>query len=257
MTEYFRHRPGTVGLFFCGSVAEDTADLSSDLDVRVIVAEEHFEQFCAERETAPATWGQLLFNTGAMESHVCVSHFAPLVKVDVFYYRRNDLAPSPWIARGVRILLDAQGAVQNLVERSVGMVFRTEPAAGNRTINDALAGAHEVIRRVERGELAYAQLLLAKVRWHMAVAEAYLHDKPPIGLSHFETRCNDDELLRAVTDSHPLHRGDSILVALKRLLPILRRQMTALQDRFSLDRNPARDEMSLSIMEKWQLQCGS
>jgi predicted nucleotidyltransferase len=251
LTDYFRERPGVVGLFVSGSVAEGTADAWSDLDVRVVVEEKHFKQFCAQRHTAPESWGQLFFNTGAMGPHMCVSHFAPLVKVDVFYYRPADLVPSPWIARGVRVLLDEHGVVRDLMERSAGMTFRADLAEVDWTINNAFANAHEVVRRVERGELAYAQSLLAAVRWHIAVAEAYLHDRPPTALAHFETDCDDRKVLQAVADSHPPHNAESIMAALKGLLPLLRRQIASLGQRFSLGRDAERDEASMAVVEGW------
>lgn len=254
LTDYFCERPGVVGLFVSGSVAEGTADAWSDLDVRVVVDGVHFEELCAQRHAAAENWGKLLFNTGAMGPNMCVSHFVPLVKVDVFYYRPADLNPSPWIARGIRVLLDDHGVVRDLIQRSAGMTFRPDPAEVNRTINNAFANMHEVVRRVERGELAYAQSILAAVRWNIAVAEAYLHDRPPTGLAHFETDCDDVEVLRAVA-ADPPHEAQSILVALKGLLPVLRKQMVALEKQFALCRNAERDEASLAVVERWELLC--
>lgn len=254
MRDYFVHKAGTMALFVRGSVAEGTADPWSDIDFAVVVEDSAFARFCAERHSAPQQWGDLLFNSGSMGRNMCVSHFAPFIKVDVFYYRAGDLSPSPWHARGIQVLYDPQGVVRDLCERSRGMSFRAEPEAVNRNINQALASAHEVLRRVERGELAYAQSILDSLRHNVALADDFLHDRPAMGLSHVETRCSDPHLLAALDAAHPRsHAPAAILAAAQSLVPILREQIAAMTAKFSLDRCSERDGAILAIISEWQL----
>lgn len=254
MCDYFVHKADTMALFVRGSIAEGTADPWSDIDFAVVVRDASFERFCTERHSAPQQWGDLLFNSGAMGPNMCVSHFAPFIKVDVFYYCAADLSPSPWHARGLRILHDPHGVVRELCERSRRMSFRAEPETVNRNINQALASAHEVLRRVERGELAYAQSILDSLRRNLALADDFLHDRPTMGLSHFEARCTDPRLLAALGAAYPRgHEPAAILQAVQALVPMLREQIAAMAAKFSLDRCGEHDEATLTIVSEWQL----
>lgn len=255
MCEYFRSRPGVLGMFLRGSLAEGTADAWSDIDFAVVVGPEAFDRFCTERHTAPQAWGKLLLNSGSMGRHMCVSHFEPFIKVDAFYYRPADLVPSARYAHGIGILHDEMGVVRSLVKRSRGLTFEAEPAAVNHGINQAIAGAHEVVRRVERGELAYAQAILADVRHHVAVLDDCLHNRPPMGLSHFETRCRDPQVLAAVTESHPKgHKAEAILAGVQSLVAVLQVQIEILAGRLPLGRCSERDQASVAIVQQWRLQ---
>lgn len=255
MVESFRHRPGMLAMFLRGSLAEGTADAWSDIDFSVVVDDEHFDTFCTERHAAPEKWGELLFNSGSMGPNMCVSHFAPCVKVDVFYYRPADLAPSAWFTRAIRVFHDERGIVSKIIERSRGLDFHPDPSAINHSINQAIGSAHEVIRRIERGELGYAREILTDVRRRVAFLDDFLNNRPPAGLAHFETRCADPATRHAIAASHPRsHEPAAILAALKSLMPILARQIAALGAALTPARDVERDHKSLSLVVEWKLE---
>jgi len=235
-------------------IAEGLADPWSDIDFAVIVDDESFDQFVNARHAAPEHWGELLFNSGAMGRNMCMSHFEPFIKVDVFYYRTRDLKPSPWFARPIRVEYDRLGVVEAVIRQSKLLTFAAEPSTANHIVNQAMASAHEVIRRLERGELAYAQSILTSLRENIAQVDDLLHDRAPLGLPRFETRCDDPNLQRAIAISHPqAHDPGCILAALQSLVGVLQRQMAELEDRLLLARNKDRDRQSLSLVTEWKL----
>lgn len=248
IAEYFANRTGVLGIFVCGSMADESADAASDIDVRVVVTPETFDEFCSNRHAAPESWGELLFNSGSMAPSMRVSHFRPIVKVDVFYYRPEDLRPSPWFTLPVKVLLDRDHSIMRLLEQSAGMTFSAPPEAVNETINQLLACTHEILRRVHRGELAYAQTILNEMRQLMIAADEHLGKRPPYGFSHFESECGDPALLDLIRKSYCGYESEPILRVAHRLATHFAKQLSRLNNAFALQRNDARDAAALRVI---------
>jgi predicted nucleotidyltransferase len=244
IADYFSNRSGVLGLFLCGSIAEETADAASDIDFRVVVTPESYDEFCSMRDEAPESWGELLFNSGTMSNSMRVSHFRPFVKVDVFYYRPADLRPSPWYALPVTVLLDRDHTIAQVVKQSVGMTFTATAQQVNEAINQALACGHEILRRVHRGELGYAHHILDELRLLLITHDEFLHGRPPLGFAHFEELCADPLLLNAIRETYRHYDSDAVLESMQSLAHELNRQLTQLNNAFDLGRSPSRDAAS-------------
>ena len=63
VTEYFLARKGVEALYIQGSVAAGSADEFSDIDFRIVIQPEFYEQYISERFSAPQNWGEWLFKT--------------------------------------------------------------------------------------------------------------------------------------------------------------------------------------------------
>jgi predicted nucleotidyltransferase len=247
MLVYFRDREGVKALFVSGSLAAGTSDAWSDIDFRVVVAPEHYEAFLAERNMAPAAWGELLFNQVRPGSIHSVSHFRPFFKVDTFYYRPEYLIPSPWFTLPTRVLYDPDGLVQRVIRQSQGLEFAASAERVELSIRLGLAAAHEVLRRASRGELAYAEVILDELRQAVIDADDYLNGRPWYGFSHFESRA-DPSVVAAVHGSYCPLEQEVILTSLARLSELFGRQIVQLHQQFSLSRAAGEDEAALEAV---------
>jgi predicted nucleotidyltransferase len=141
--------PGVIGIVLAGSLASDSSDAYSDIDLRAITTPEAHADLVGARLSAPASWGELLFNEWSEGGTRCVSHFRPFLKADVFYINVNDFHPSPWLRFPATILLDRTGVVRDVLNRSRDLPFDPPPDSEvSRILSKGLAAAHEVVRRV-------------------------------------------------------------------------------------------------------------
>ena len=179
---YFAKRPDMVGVWLGGSLPAGSADAYSDIDLKVIATLDEQTGLVAERLEMPAHRGELLFNGWLDGAFYCISHFRPFFKVDVFYLSTEMWRPSPWLKFPAKICLDRTGAVRDVIERSTKLPFPPPSSQEvSRVLSKALAGAHEVVRRLRRGELFFAQTLLEELRFHMIRLEDWIRAADPSG----------------------------------------------------------------------------
>ncbi len=165
--------PRVRAAFVGGSLGAGDEDLYSDIDLRIVVDAQDVDDFVANKTVRPQQWGPVLFyeDLGPRVAHT-VAHFEGFIKVDCFYYRVADLAPSlAW--QSIRILHDPAGLMGDVLRRSQSLVYHPSAAEVERWRYKVLAYAHEVYRRCRRGELSYARKMLiglagyAMAGWHM------------------------------------------------------------------------------------------
>ncbi|TCV76404.1 hypothetical protein EDE05_108226 [Neorhizobium sp. R1-B] len=161
---WFKSDVSVLGIFLGGSVAAESADAYSDIDLRIVVASEQHSQFVEKRREIPAQWPGFLFNERLPNTPHCVSHFLPFGKIDIFYFDAARLVPSPWYRLPIRILHDPTGIVAEVVEQSAGLTFAVRADELDISISKGLAAAQETYRRAKRGELFYAQTLLDELK---------------------------------------------------------------------------------------------
>lgn len=54
-------RTGVEGVFLGGSIARGDEDLYSDIDLRIVVSEIHFEEYVKDKQRIAAEFGEVLF----------------------------------------------------------------------------------------------------------------------------------------------------------------------------------------------------
>lgn len=169
---FYRNLPSVLGLFLGGSLATGGEDAFSDIDLRVVGDPGQFTALIQDRTLYPKAFGAWLFNEpGASSGQVCVSHFAPFNKLDVVYYRPQDLRPLPYFGAGIRILHDPQGLVGRVQDasRRLRQVFQGE--ALDNLCHQLYAFAHEAYRRMVRQEFLYAQSLMVAVKERLVLLD--------------------------------------------------------------------------------------
>lgn len=246
---WFKGDPNILGIFLGGSVAADRADAYSDIDLRIVVAPERHSHFVGKRQEIPKQWPGFLFNEWVPGTQHCVSHFQPFGKIDLFYYDAAKLTPSPWYGLPIKILHDPTGIVTDLVRRSEGLTFTVKDEDVDFSISKGLAAAHETYRRVERGELFYAQSLLDELRHHMMQADDWLHDRTPetMTMAKFEKR-GSCAVLADLDKSYCPCEGEAVSAALRSLVRGYRNQVLALHEKFQLSRPLKNDMAALDIV---------
>lgn len=246
---FFSSDPAVVGIFLAGSLAAESADAWSDIDLRVVVKPDRHRQFVGERREIPKLWPGFLFNEWTPNAQHCVSHFRPFGKIDIFYHSTDALTPSSWYRLPIRILHDPEGIVAALVESSRDLRFTVTEDDLDFSISKGLAAIHETYRRAQRGELVYAQTLLDELRQHIIHADDWLHDRTPETsvMRKFEMRASPT-VLAALKASYCPCEVDAVLVALRSLSKLYRAQVEALHGKFDISRPLASDLEALDII---------
>lgn len=210
---------------------------------------EKHEWFVEHRREVPASWPDFLFNEWRPGTIHCVSHFRSFVKIDIFYFSEDELEPSPWYTLPVRILFDRHGVVERLVRRSAELRFEVREEDIDYSISKGLAAAHEAFRRVQRGELLFAQTLLEELRFHIIQADDWLFDRTPRTqlFSKYDER-GSREVIESLRNSFCGCDKPALLVSLAALSQLYRRQIMQLHRRFELSRNPESDLTALDLI---------
>ena len=249
MISYFKEKEEITGIFISGSLAEGTADEYSDIDFRVIVDEKHIDEFIKNRLIIPENWGDLLYNEYSTGwKNMCVSHFKPFIKVDVFYYTEWDLYPSLWQNKGITIILDKKGFLQKIVDKSKTLTFEISNEEINILINKGLALVHEVYRRVMRNELIYANDLLNALRQRLIDYDDLLNENLLEGCSHYEKRGNK-LLIDLFHESYITFDKYSLLNQLYKLIEVLQKNIQDLDLKYKLQRDKNKDLYSLNLLK--------
>lgn len=244
--EYFFVKEGIEALYVQGSVAAGSTDEFSDIDLRVVIQPEMYEQYISERFSAPKHWGDWLYNEWTSKSWVCVSHFKPFNKIDVLYFKLEELQPSPWFLLPTQVIYDQKNLVKQAMQASEGLEFTLEIEEVERLVGKGLAYAEEVYRRVMRGELFYAQSLLDDFRGLLMQLDDYFRKEPP-SASRFERR-GSNPLIKVLKSSYTVLDRQSILYALGKLLKSYHVQVVNLHKILPLQRNQETDSYWINVI---------
>lgn len=159
--------PFILAVFYGGSIGNDSSDNYSDIDLRIVIAEEAFEQYLEEKENRAARWGNLLFFESTPYSSFSAAHYDNFIKVEIFYYRLKDVLPSFWL-RNIEVFYDSTEMLEDIVAKSRQLTF--EPSIEDVELwrTKFFASLHELYRRMMRQERYYALSCLDTMRFLMA-----------------------------------------------------------------------------------------
>jgi predicted nucleotidyltransferase len=236
---HFRHVPGVLGVLLQGSLPAGTADEFSDIDLRVVAEAETYGRLLEDRIDAPTKWGDFLFNESG-KNH-CISHFRPFVKLEVYYFRAEEMKPSPWYRSPVEIPFDPQGLIADVVLRSQTLAHEVEPASLDFVISKGLDCACEVFRRTRRGQVIHAQELLPMLRKCIIQADDWIAGRPP-DLQRFRHEERLDSIVRDLIEDSFVGSDPRVLEAsMLTLLKYFREQVVRLYEMFPVPRSLQND----------------
>ncbi|MGB7999203.1 MAG: hypothetical protein WCF60_03790, partial [Anaerobacillus sp.] len=110
----------------------------------------------------------LFFEDLPWTSH-SVAHFDTFVKVDTFYYRKEDIQPSVWL-KNIKIIHDSSGLVHEVQKKSMSLSYQLQAEDIEIWRNKFFAYIHEAYRRAMRNEVYYALHCIDNLRLSMTTA---------------------------------------------------------------------------------------
>ena len=137
----------------------------------------------------------------------------------------------------------------DVIERSKGLTFKDTDDEIDRSVSKGIASAHEAYRRVQRGELFFAQSLLDSVRYYMILADDWINNRPPRAVTFSKLEQRGSELIiKAFENTYVGPDGLRIDGALMELLFAYRRQVIDLHEKFRLHRSPKSDLYAIDFI---------
>lgn len=160
--------PGILAVFYGGSIGNGDADQYSTIDLRIIVADEAFDQYWADKQNRAGRWGNILFFKEVAHLNYSTAHYEPFVKVDIFYYRLKDILPSFWL-RNIEVFYDSTGILVDIVSKSRQLTYKPSVEDIDLWRTKFFASLHEWYRGMMRSEYYYALNCLDHLRLFMAM----------------------------------------------------------------------------------------
>jgi predicted nucleotidyltransferase len=255
---FFTAQDDVLGIFLGGSIAAGTSDTYSDIDLRVIATPEGQARLLAGRLEWPAQWGDFLFNEWLIETQVCVSHFRPFTKMDVFYWTPEMFKPSPWFKLPTTVFLDRTGVIRDVLAASRLLPFAPpEDLEVSRILSKALATVHETVRRARRQELFYAQSLLEQSRAYIMQLDTWLQRWNPEQSVDLKMHHRlSPALMQVLERSYVGFDANAVEAAVIGLTTHLRQQIPRLHEAFHMARPMANDLCAADIVCERQVEGG-
>lgn len=158
-----------LAVFYGGSLGNGNTDLYSDIDLRVVVKDEVFEEYRLNKKQRAKNWGKVLFFEDFPWAAYSIAHYDVFIKVDTFYYKTKDIQPSVWL-QNIKIVHDTTGLMKKVLEKSTGLSYRPSIQEIETWRAKFFAHVHETYRRVMRKEIYYALHSLDNLRLSMTTA---------------------------------------------------------------------------------------
>ncbi|WP_343033584.1 aminoglycoside 6-adenylyltransferase [Virgibacillus ihumii] len=158
-----------LSVFYGGSIGNQNTDLYSDIDLRIVVNDKVFENYRQRKKQRAEKWGRVLFFEDNPEARHTVAHYETFVKVDVFYYKAEEIHSSVWL-KNIKIVQDIHGFMENVSKKSMKLSYVPTLQEVENWRNKFFAYAHETYRRAMRSEFYYALRCLDNLRFCVVTA---------------------------------------------------------------------------------------
>jgi hypothetical protein len=177
------------GIFLSGSLANNTFDSYSDIDLRYVIETNDLKEVIEIYKNQ--LHDKILFFEPCSFENAFIAHFRDFFKADVFFYTKDMLQPDPYLSE-IKIIDDSDGFLKKLKHDSESLEFKMQSETFNFYVDKYIATAHECYRRVKRGEYLYANELLFHMKSIIMLFEDLIHDKPQLGFYKAERRLSKD-----------------------------------------------------------------
>lgn len=241
------------GIFLGGSLAKGNEDRFSDIDLRIVVSKDHFDDYVRNKQGIAAGFGEVLFfeqlNPNASYT---IAHYSNFLKVDFFIYAFADLHPSVWL-QGMKILFDPTGALHEILNESSQMKYEVTKEEVEMWQGKVFAYIHEVYRRTMREEYYYALTTINNLRsfivngWNM---EADRQSNATWDWSKVEGERSELEQWQLIFLKNWMCDRDQseIMKTLYSMIPEIRRLHSALCEKTGLEGNQKRFDQVLNLV---------
>ncbi|MHA6260183.1 hypothetical protein ACXYMX_09745 [Sporosarcina sp. CAU 1771] len=158
-----------IAVFYGGSIGNEDTDVYSDIDLRIVVRNEAFEEYRDNKKKRAEKWGEVLFFEDLPYVNYSTAHYDNFVKVNTFYYRLKDLLPSASL-RNIEVFYDESEMLEDIVKKSNQMQLKFTKEDVELWRTKFFAYLHELYRRVMRNELYYGLRYLDNLRFSIVTA---------------------------------------------------------------------------------------
>lgn len=158
-----------LAVYYGGSIGNNNTDLYSDIDLRIVVKDDVFEEYRLNKKQRATNWGKVLFFEDFPWASHSIAHYHSFIKVDSFYYKAQDLQPSVWL-QNIKIVHDTDDLMKDILEESMKLSYKPTVQEVEIWRNKFFATVHEAYRRMMRKEIYYALHFLDNLRLSMVAA---------------------------------------------------------------------------------------
>ena len=155
-----------LAVFYGGSIGNEETDLYSDMDLRIVVKDEVYEEYRLNKKQRASNWGNVLFYEDFHWANYSTAHYRSFIKVDSFYYKTEQMKPSIWTQK-LKIVHDPTGLIHGLLTKSAALTYSPTILEIEHWRTKFFAYLHEAYRRVMRKEIYYALHNLDNLRLSM------------------------------------------------------------------------------------------
>lgn len=231
-----------LAVFYGGSIGNRNTDLYSDIDLRIVVKDEMFEEYRLNKRERAKNWGKVLFFEDFPWATYIVAHYDNFIKVDTFYYRKEDIQPSVWL-QNISIVFDTTGFMEEILKKSMNLFFRPTVQEVEIWRTKFFAYVHEAYRRVNRKEMYYALNCLDNLRVSMAMAWYMDKGLQPNAFGDWakyegERSELDNWQLALLADWHSSREPNDLMDVLKKIIPEFKKTHKSLCEKVEIEEEP-------------------
>ncbi|HEY4552795.1 MAG TPA: hypothetical protein VIG80_06345 [Bacillaceae bacterium] len=231
-----------LGVFYGGSIGNNNTDLYSDIDLRIIVKDEVFEEYRLNKKQRAKNWGTVLFFEDFPWAAHSIAHYDTFIKVDTFYYKARDIHPSVWL-QNIKIVRDTENFLKDVLEKSAKLLYLPTVQEVEIWRTKFFAYVHEAYRRVKRKEIYYALQCIDHLRlsmvtgWYMDAGVQPNTFGDWAKLEGSRSRLNGWQL-NLLEKWHSSREPDEILQVTKSIIPEFMKVHRSLCGKLEMDENP-------------------
>ncbi|MBU7592776.1 hypothetical protein [Metabacillus halosaccharovorans] len=231
-----------LAIFYGGSIGNQNVDLYSDIDLRIVVRDEVFEEYRINKKQRANNWGNVLFFEDFPWATHSIAHYNAFIKVDSFYYKNKDIRPSVWL-QNIKIVKDSSGLINDILKKSLALSYIPTVEEIEIWRTKFFAYIHEAYRRVMRNEIYYALHCIDNLRLSMTTAwymEAGIQPNTFGDWAKLEgkrSKLNDRQLL-LLAQWHCSRNPNDILKVMKSIVPEFIKTHKSLCLKYDVEENP-------------------
>jgi len=241
-----------LAVFYGGSIGNQNTDLYSDIDLRVVVKDEVFENYRLNKKQRAENWGRILFFEDFPWATHSIAHYDTFIKVDTFYYKMKDIQSSVWL-KNIKIVLDADGLVNDVLEKSMSLSYIPSAQEVEIWRTKFFSNVHEAYRRAMRKEIYYALNRLDHLRLSMTTAwymESGIQPNTYGDWAKLEGERSElqDWQLILLSKWQSSREPNEILNVIKSIIPEFIKTHKKLCEKIGIDENPERIDEILDLV---------
>lgn len=230
-----------IAVFYGGSIGNQDTDVYSDIDLRIVVEDGVFEEYRLNKKKRAENWGSVLFFEDFSWANYSVAHYDNFVKVDSFYYRKEDIKPSVWL-KNIDIVYDEAGLMDEIRKESMKLSYFPTVEEVEVWRTKFFAYCHEIYRRVNRKEIYYALSCLDNLRLSMVMAWYMEKELQPNGFGDWakyegERSKLDDWQIDCLESWDSSRNPNDIMNVLRRIIPEFKKTHKKLCNKVGIEEN--------------------